>query len=403
VTGPPADHHVLETTVRRGRLTVRERLARLRAARWPILQTALTATAAWLLAERLLGHDEPVFASIAAVVCVGATEGRRGRRSFELVGGVVLGITVGDLIVGLLGTGPAQLLLLVVLAMTAATVLRGGELAVTEAAVSAILIGTLERPEGGVEGARAFEAMVGGGLALVSNYLIFPPDPLLRANRAAQAVFSELGTALEAVARAIEGGDVDAAERSLFRARELDRHVVELDAVLADARDTARFSLARRSARPRLELFSRGAAHIDRAVRNVRVLARASVRHLRGGSPPMPALAEAVRDLARAVWALAAALDDPHEFGDARRFAIRASSRATEVLEEHGGLATNVIVGQVQSTAADLLRAASLEAGESGGPGSAEVATEELLARSPTTQAPPSSPAASSAPSDGSA
>ena len=377
MTEPPA-HGVLAPTMRRGRLTARDRLTRLRAARWPILQTALTATAAWFVAEQLLGRDLPVFASIAAVICVGATEGRRGRRSFELVGGVVVGIAIGDLIVGLLGTGPAQLLLLVVLAMTAATLLRGGELAVTEAAVSAILIGTLERGDG-LEGGRALEALVGGGIALVSNYLIFPPDPLLRANRAGQAVFAELGTALEAVATALETGDVEAAERSLFRARELDRYVVELDAVLADARETARFSLARRRARPTLELFSRGAAHIDRAVRNVRVLARATVRHLRAGSPPMPALAEAVRDLARAVWSLAAALDDPPELEDARRFAIRASGRAAEVLEEHGGLATNVIVGQVQSTAADLLRAAGLD-GPQGGEGG-ELPTEELLAR----------------------
>ena len=370
--------------MRRGRLTARDRLTRLRAARWPILQTALTATAAWFVAEQLLGRDLPVFASIAAVICVGATEGRRGRRSFELVGGVVVGIAIGDLIVGLLGTGPAQLLLLVVLAMTAATLLRGGELAVTEAAVSAILIGTLERGDG-LEGGRALEALVGGGIALVSNYLIFPPDPLLRANRAGQAVFAELGTALEAVATALEIGDVEAAERSLFRARELDRYVVELDAVLADARETARFSLARRRARPTLELFSRGAAHIDRAVRNVRVLARATVRHLRAGSPPMPALAEAVRDLARAVWSLAAALDDPPELEDARRFAIRASGRAAEVLEEHGGLATNVIVGQVQSTAADLLRAAGLD-GPQGGEGG-ELPTEELLARNQASDA----------------
>jgi uncharacterized membrane protein YgaE (UPF0421/DUF939 family) len=375
VPAVPADQ-VLKRTVHRGRLTVRDRLARLRGARWPILQTAITAVAAWLVAEHLLGRELPVFAAIAAIICVTATGGERGRRSFELLGGVVVGIAVADLIVTLIGTGPAQLLLLVVLAMSAAVLLQGGELFVTEAAVSAILIATLDPRKTGLDPGRALEALVGGGMALASNFILFPQNPILRANRAGQHVFGKLGEALQGVEAALREGDVERAERTLFHARELDSFVGELDAVLREGRETARFSVARRGARSRLELFQQGAAHVDRAVRNVRVLARAALRHLRGGGAPMPGLADSVADLARAVWALAAALDDPAEAENARRFAMRASDRATEVLEEHAGLSTNVIVGQIQSTAADLLRAAGVEA-----PGAEELPTEELLAR----------------------
>jgi uncharacterized membrane protein YgaE (UPF0421/DUF939 family) len=372
----PADR-VLRQTVQRGRLTFRDRIRRLRGAEWRILQTALTATAAWVLCVEVLDRRLPVFAAIAAIVCIGVTGGERGRRSFEMVGGVVLGISLADVLVTLLGNGPAQLFLLVVLAMSAAVLLRGGELFMTEAAVSALLVATLDPRKTGLDPGRALEALVGGGVALASNFLIFPPDPLLRASRAGQRVLAELATTLEGVAASLGQGDLDRAERTLFHARELDLHVADLDAVLREGQETARYSLARRRSRSRIELFRQGAAHVDRAVRNARVLARATVRHLRSGGVPSPGLGRASEDLARSVWALAAALDDPDELVEVRRFAVRASDRATEVLEEQGGLSTNVIVGQIQSTAADLLRAAGVESGATAD----ELPTEELLAR----------------------
>ena len=53
-----------------------------------VLQTALAAVAAYLLALLILPTDRPTFASIAAVICLGATYGRRRRNAFELLGGV---------------------------------------------------------------------------------------------------------------------------------------------------------------------------------------------------------------------------------------------------------------------------------------------------------------------------
>ena len=53
--------------------TSRQALTRLRVRAWPILQTAVAAVAAWYLAQLLLPERQPVFASIAAVVALGAT------------------------------------------------------------------------------------------------------------------------------------------------------------------------------------------------------------------------------------------------------------------------------------------------------------------------------------------
>src|SRR5919202_4270320 len=73
---------------------------------WQILQTAVAAGAAWVLATLILGHEEPpVFASIAAVISLGLAVGRRLRRTLALLIGVAFGIIVADLLVVVLGVG----------------------------------------------------------------------------------------------------------------------------------------------------------------------------------------------------------------------------------------------------------------------------------------------------------
>src|SRR5436305_4884351 len=110
---------------------------------WPILQTAVAAVAAWYLAVLLGVEHRPAFASIAAVISLGAAFGERRQRAVQLIAGVVLGIVLADLILRVIGGGLPQIGLLVVLAMFAAVALGGSELLVTEAAVSSILVATL--------------------------------------------------------------------------------------------------------------------------------------------------------------------------------------------------------------------------------------------------------------------
>ena len=73
---------------------------------WPILQTAVAASAAWYLAALLLGHEQPFVAPIAAVISLGATAGRTGRRAVEWFFGVTFGLAVADLLMFAIGTGP---------------------------------------------------------------------------------------------------------------------------------------------------------------------------------------------------------------------------------------------------------------------------------------------------------
>src|SRR5207248_11025012 len=85
---------LLEAAATRSRLSSRGAWQRLRATHWPLVQTAVAAALAWLLAEKLLGHRSPFFAPIAAIVSLAATRGQRSRRAVELMLGVAIGIGI---------------------------------------------------------------------------------------------------------------------------------------------------------------------------------------------------------------------------------------------------------------------------------------------------------------------
>jgi uncharacterized membrane protein YgaE (UPF0421/DUF939 family) len=102
---------------------------------WPVLQTAVAASAAWYLATLILGHEQPFVAPIAAVISLGATAGRTGRRAVEWFFGLSFGLAVADLVMSVIGTGTVQVGVVVALAMAAAWLLGGGPMLVSEAGV----------------------------------------------------------------------------------------------------------------------------------------------------------------------------------------------------------------------------------------------------------------------------
>jgi uncharacterized membrane protein YgaE (UPF0421/DUF939 family) len=364
------------------RAAVRIALARLRMRLWPILQTAAAAVAAWYLAKLLVGAERPVFASIAAVISLGATHGGRDERAIELIGGVVVGITVADLLIRVIGTGPLQIGVLVVLAMSAAVLVGGGAVLVTEAAVSAILLASLDPAPTGLSADRLLEALMGGGVALAVSSLVFPLDPQVHVGRAAQALLGGLGRVLEELADALETGDRERAARALEAARALDGPVGDLGEALRTGRETARSSPVRRPVRVELDRYERVARHIDFAVRNTRVLGRHVLRFVRGHDETPTQLPESVRRLALAVWTLAEELDEPTRTTELRLHVSRAAALAVATYDSaRRDLALAEIVVQVRSTAIDLLRAADAAAAETREPG--DTSTEELLLQLP--------------------
>ena len=334
---------------------------RLRANGWSVVQSAVAASAAYLLAVFVLGHERPFFAAIAAVVSLGVTLGQRARRAVELVFGVAFGLMVADLLVLVIGTGVAQIGVVVLLAMAAAVFFGGGPLLVNQAAISALLVVVLQPPNEAFDPARFLDALVGGVVALVVNYL-FPINPERLVEKAARPIFDELAVVLEDIAAALKNGDRGRAERALMHSRRIDDDQVKrFYEALAAGHETARLSPTRRRALEHLELYANAGTRMDLAVINTRVLARGAANATLHGEAAPARLPEAVLDLSRAVKALATYLEEPGGPEETRRFALEGARKATEILEERHDLAASVLVGQVRSAAVDILRSTGMD------------------------------------------
>lgn len=355
---------LIEGAAERSRVSMRTRLERLRVAWRSVVQAAVASGVAWLIATSVLGHEQPFFAPVAAIITLGLTISERGRRAVEVAIGVALGIAVGDALVLAIGVGAGQLALVVLLATAVAIFLGSGQMLATQAAVSAALVATLQPPTEGITFARFLDALVGGGVALAVNGLLLPADPVAMVRRAARPVLDELAATLEDVAIAILERDRDCAERALLRARGIDELSGRFVEAVRVSRETTRYAPLRRHSRARVETYADAAAQVDLAVRNVRVLARGTIRAVRLDENVPPAMAEAVRSLARAVAAFAEVLDQPQHVARVREPALHAAATATLVLETTGNLSVSVIVGQVRSTATDLLTGTGMESDE---------------------------------------
>ena len=355
---------LIDHAAERSRLSMRMRLDRVRVAWRSVVQAGLAASVAYFIASDVVGHSRPFFAPVAAIITLGLTVAERGRRAFELVIGVVVGIAVSDVVISGIGVGSWQLALVVMLTVTIALLVGRGQLLVNQAAVSAALVATLQPPSQGITFARAIDAMIGGGVALLISGLILPLRPQAMIRRSAWPLLDELASTLADVAKALETRDLALAEAALGRARAIDDLTESFTDAVGVARETARFAPQRRRARPYVETWADAAHRLDLAVRNVRVLARGTIRAIRLDENVPAEVAEALRDLAEAVRAMDAAMEDSGKAEKVREPALRAAARATLVLEDTGNLSVSVIVGQTRSTATDLLTGTGMDSDE---------------------------------------
>jgi uncharacterized membrane protein YgaE (UPF0421/DUF939 family) len=355
---------LLEDAAERSRISLRTRLERIRVAWRSVVQAGLAASVAYLVATEVFGHTRPFFAPVAAIITLGLAFSERGRRAVELGIGVAVGIAVGDLLISITGVGAWQLALVVMLAICVGLLVGRGQLLVNQAAVSAALVATLQPPSSGITFARFVDALIGGAVALVVNGVVLPVNPQHLVRRAARPVLDELAATLDDVGRALTARDRELAEAALERARRIDVLSGRFADAVSTGHEATRFAPQRRRYRGTMDSWSEMARSIDFAVRNVRVLARGAIRALRLDENVPEDVVTALRDLAEAVRAVDAALGEGGSLEAVREPALRAAARASLVLETTTNMSVSVIVGQIRSTATDLLTGTGLEPDE---------------------------------------
>lgn len=352
---------LIEAAAARGRMSSHGALVRLRENLLPVVQTAGAAALAWLLARTVFGHANPVFAPVAAIVSLGATRGQRAQRAIELMLGVAVGITAGDLLTSLIGVGVWQLAVIVGLAMAAAISLGAGLLLLSEAGVSATLVATVQPTTNGFPPARLFDVLLGGAVALTFSQLLFPVHPIKLVRTSAEAMVRELAETLRAIAHAIDNRDRDQAEEVLERAWRISASWGRFEQALDTGGEAARFAPARRRQRGPLGIYRDIGRPLDLIVSDVGVLARAAVRALRLNDPIPAQLPAALRSLSDATDALAARIGSVEDDPEVSAPALRAVAAATELEPDAHHTSLCVLVAYTQATAADLLRALGID------------------------------------------
>lgn len=350
-----------ERTARQGRASAVRRVNRWRARIFVIAQCAVTAGLAWLLAQRGLGHPAPFFAPVAAIITLGLSFGQRLRRAVEVGVGVAVGVLVGDVFVTFFGTGPWQIVVVAIIAMSLATLLGAGQLLIIQAGVQAIIVITLSPdPSQGLN--RWLDALVGATLALVVA-TVAPSAPVRRPLVVAGRVLRQMAATVEAAVRAVRMGDSDAAEAVLEQARAGEDGLAELDTAAAEGLAVVRQSPFRRRELPKVQAYADLANPLDYASRNLRVLARRCVVAVwREEMVPLAYLL-LLDCLAETLSFMAGELEE-------RRLPLAARGRLIQLAEATShvplseSLSAVVILAQLRSMVADLLELTGMDYAE---------------------------------------
>ncbi len=343
----------LDRALQRGRTSVGQRVDRLRQNAWHIAQAALAAGVAWFIAADLLGHDTPFFAPIAAVLSLGTSYGQRLRRVAEVTLGVAIGVFVADLVVVLIGSGAWQLTLVVAISMSAAFLLDAGRLFVAQAAVQSIVIVAL-LPTPGAALTRWTDALVGGAVALVAATVV-PRAPLRRPREQAAVVVRKTAELLQGASEVMADGDVDRALALLADARATDVLVRELQDASDEGLSVVRSSPFRLRHREPLRRMAEVVEPLDLALRNTRVLVRRAAVAAHRREPVPRGYAVLCSELAEAAHAVAAELE-ADRMPEAARPALLAVAAGTAQVERSHDLSAEVVLAQMRSVVADLLR-----------------------------------------------
>ncbi|MGW5557843.1 FUSC family protein [Micromonospora sp. NPDC003944] len=328
------------------------------------LQAGLAAALAWVVAHEVLGNPEPTFAPAAAVAVIAVSLSNRAPRALELVAGVVLGIGVGDLLIGLFGTGPWQTGVIVFLAITGAVLVRGTGALMTQAGGTAVLIATLTPTAPDLELPRTINALVGGVAGLFVMLVLLPINPLRTVRRAAEPALDLFAREMTASAQALVEADGDHAQAVLDRMRAADPKLKRLTDVANAAEEVVRFSPVRWRRRRAVAAYRGGVTHMERAFRTSRGLVRRIVTTLRDGEPVPPGLPAAVEHLGEAVRLLHREFVAAQEPVQARERVLHAVREAGGACRQGLGFSGTIVVSQLRTAANDLLRATGVPRGE---------------------------------------
>ncbi|ROS78859.1 FUSC family protein [Cellulomonas sp. PhB143] len=271
---PPVAERAMRSLVLRAR--VRQGTSRVRSAFWPIVQASLAAALAYLVGVYVFGHPYPIYAPIAAWVCLGFTSDRQIRKVAELGVGVAIGVGIGGFVVHWIGDGWWQVAVLLASSTLIARFVDRGALLTSQAGAQALVIIGLPTTSGTDPLNRLGDAVAGAAVALLVAVLT-PGDARRGPRSAATAAVAELSATFSLLADAARDSDPDGFATALVRGRAAEPAIEEWRSVAGSSYDLSRVNAVAHRYQDELSRHVRDAVLLHRAMNSTRVLARRAV------------------------------------------------------------------------------------------------------------------------------
>jgi hypothetical protein len=194
--------------------------------------------------------------------------------------------------------------------------------------------------------------------------VLLPLNPLTVVRRAVDPALTALADGLHQVATGLADGDREAIQDALAKLRSAESTFAGASAAVTAARENVAFAPARWRTRGALSQYVDGADQITYALRNVRALTRRADTALGDSESVPPMLPTAIHLLGDAVELLKSEWAKGVEPIATRERALRAVSEAWQAYGEGVGFSGGVVVAQIRTTVADLLRATGVDHAE---------------------------------------
>ncbi|GIF52585.1 fusaric acid resistance family protein [Asanoa ferruginea] len=332
---------------------LRQRLAATWADRWIVLQIGVAAGLAWFVAGIAISQPSAFFAPAAAVLVVSSSIGKQLRQTIELVAGVTVGLILADVLVHLLGHGPLQLALVVVLAATTALLVSGGKMVLNQATTTAILIVALYPSAGsGLYYERWVGALIGAGVALGVRLVVVPLQPLFVARRSADAVRERLAEAFAGGRKGLSTGDRAVTRAAAVRLESAEALIRQLTQDAERAANVISIALLHRGSRQTLARARAALPHLGGAITNARAVLRIEAEELVDVAPHD--MVDAMATLAQAIDELLQTLLQPASGPTEAGLAEQAATQADNISDPP---TTPAVGDHVRAAAGELLLA----------------------------------------------
>ena len=337
-------------------------------------RAAVAAAIAYFVSGLVWGHAHPFFASIVAFIIIGFGIEKKMRKVVEISCGVMLGVLLGEFARATIGSGTWQIVVVVFVAGMLARFIDRSVVLGFQMSIQSLLVMIMPITPTMSPGGRVLDALTGAVVA-IAIHLLLSGDPRRAQRRAARSFYRELENTLVSLALAARSGDAGVARAALRSIRDTSQKYTDEWRLANDAaNEMATFSPTASRHADEIGRLRHLLVGSDRAMRNIRVIARHEVEFLDAvAGDPHSTLADALLAAQDSVTALRSAVGHQEvDFTEVRRrLRLFTSYLTPELLLKNdkgvrpgrGGHFEGVtLVVQLRALAIDLLQATGLEA-----------------------------------------